>query len=214
MPRTLSPIESLAAGAEREEVLRRVRRHPAWAEDLLQGLSDPRPAVRYGSSRVLRQLAEDHPEKLKPWFDELAAALAHPNKLLRCDIAAAVAAMAGVVSAPTMRALLPELARPLSGPELVPAANAAMALALAAERAPAFGPEVTEALLAAGRARLPTAECQRILAGKVIEAFDRIAPLAPADPRVPRFVKRHLRSSRPGTRKRAERWWKRHAPRT
>ena len=210
MPKTLSPTEALAAGAERGDVLRRVRRHPAWVPELLAGLEDERPKVRYGCGRVLRALALDHPEKLKPYHRPLAERLQLENKLLRCDVATSLAAMAGVARPAATRELLPELTRPLRGPELIPAANAAAALAELAARKPLLLPEVLDALLASGRARLPTAECKRVLAGSVVDAFTSLAPLGADDPRVLRYVRRQAKSERPGTRKRAERWLKRH----
>jgi len=93
----------------------------------------------------------------------------------------------------------------------VPAANAAAALAELAGRQPRFLPEALDALLGRGRAELPTAECELVLAGAVVDALDRLAPVGADDPRVLRFVRRQAKSAHPGTRKRAERWLKRHA---
>ena len=53
----------------KEELLNRVKQDFSLIPLLLKGVNHPRAAVRYGCSKVLMDLSEEHPEKLYPHFD-------------------------------------------------------------------------------------------------------------------------------------------------
>jgi len=69
--------------SNRERIAKDVARSPEQIDDLLAGLAEEKPELKYGCSRVLRALADVEPEVLYPWFEVFAKQLEHANNKSR-----------------------------------------------------------------------------------------------------------------------------------
>jgi len=99
---------------------------------------------------------------------------------------------------------------PISGPALITAANVVRGGAKIAAAKPQLADRVAKEILKVENARYKTPECRRIALGHAIEAFDHFYAGIKNKKPVIGPVRRQLESPRNATRKKAQRFMKRH----
>src|SRR4030042_2414714 len=63
---------------------------------IIEGVSSPKAAVRYGCSSVLMDLSRNHPEKLYPYMEKFEALLDSRYRILTWNALAIIANLASV----------------------------------------------------------------------------------------------------------------------
>jgi len=183
-----------------------VEGNPALVAGLLSGLDRREPSVKYGCSRVLRVLAETHPEMLLPHWDSIARLLDCDNSFLKWDAIRAVAGLAAVDLERRFDTIFRRYFRPVPGPVLITAANTVGAGARIAGARPDLAERIATEVLKVERGSYQTPECRNIAIGQAILSLDRFFPNLRRKRRVIEFVRRQLANRRPATRKKAERF--------
>lgn len=200
---TRDPVRAVSRAQEIAETL---WRSPQLVPSVLEGLSSREARTRFEASKALGILSEKAPEALYPSFDFLAGLLDHPNRILRWQAMRILGRLAAVDHERRIDSLLPVLLAFVRGPELISAGNAIQAGADIALARPGLSATIVSAIIGVADARLPTAECLQIAGGHAIQALDRMMPvIADPGPAVS-FVRSMLHSTRPATRKKAERF--------
>jgi len=175
---------------------------------VIGGLSAKPAAEKYGCAKVLRIISEEQPEALYPHLEYFAGLLDSENNIFQWEGIHVIGNLAVVDRKKKIDKLLDRYLSPIPGPVLITAANVIAGAAKIAAAKPYLAGQISEALLKVGRARYKTDECRNIAKGKAIEAFDRFFDSIKDQAPVVRFVKRQLKNSRPATRKKAEKFWK------
>jgi len=175
---------------------------------ILDGLSADRAAVRYGCLKVLRTISEREPAILYPEIKRFFLLLDSEQKILRWGAILIVGNLAAVDAKGKINRILEKYLAPIPGPDLITACNVVGGAAEIALAKPRLADRIVDEILKVEKGRYPTKECRNVAAAQAIETLSRLFGKTKRKRRVVAFVKRHLTNSRPGTRKKAERFVK------
>jgi hypothetical protein len=199
---------------DKEALARKVIAKPALVDELIAGLSEKQPGVKYGCSKVLRIASEKDPAALYPRFDRLAALLDSENSFIKWDGIRIVAELCRVDTGARFEPLFRRFFAPIRGPVMITANNTIGATAVIALAKPELADRIARELLKVEKAQYQTAECRNVALGGVIDSLDRFFDqLTNARTRaaVLRMVRRQTENSRSSTKKKAEKFLKRWA---
>lgn len=176
----------------------------------LSELSSPTPRVKYRRAKILLTIAKKNPRLLYTHFPFFAGLLEHENNILKWTGIDVIGGLAGVDRKNRVEELIEKLEGFLQGGKLITANHAIAALGQIALSKPTCRDRVVQDLLNVERVVYETDECHNIALGKVVDAFESLSiAMAPGDA-VLAFVERQTSNSRPATRKKAERYLKKH----
>ena len=179
---------------------------PDLVQAAIDGIASPSGRARLGASKVLRDLSEQSPDQLYPHFDFFAGLLGSPNHILKWNATLTLANLAAVDREGRLDRILDAYLAPISGPNMIDAANAIRGAAAIARAKPHLAPRIAARILAVERASYATAECRNVAIGHAIRAFDQIFDTAGGERTVLRFVSRQTENPRPATRAKAQRF--------
>jgi hypothetical protein len=207
--RDLAPL-FVRKGADPARTAAAVGRNPARIRSILEGLDAKEARTRYGCAKALRIISEKQPAVLYPHFDFFIDLLGSDNKILRWNSAGILADLAPVDSKRKFDQIFDSYFAPISGPVMITAANLIGAAARIAEARPELAGRIAAELTRVEKAEYQTPECRNIALGHAIQSFDRFFHLIKDKEPVIRLIKRQLENSRPATRKKAERFLRKH----
>jgi hypothetical protein len=186
-----------------------VIKHPELLPEILEGLDADKASVRFGCAKVLRIVSEREPSVLYPDLKFFFGLLDSDNQIIKWNGILIIGNLAAVDARGKISRSLDRYLEPISGPDLITAANVVTGAANIAAAKPRLTDRVVDAILKVDRARYRTRQCRMVAAGHAIEALDRLYDKTKRKTQVKRFVNKQLRSSRRATRKKAERFAKR-----
>ena len=183
----------------KEALLSRVKQDLSLIPLLLEGVAHSKAAVRYGCSKVLMDLSEEHPEILYPHFAFFVDLLDNKYRILTWNALAIIANLTRVDIDKKFDAVFDKYYSFLDNDYMVTVANVVGNSAKIADAKPYLIPEITEELLKVQDLSVTphlTEECRRVIAQHTIKTldlfFDRIMQKEP----VIIFVKMYLDSPR------------------
>jgi hypothetical protein len=176
-------------------------------DTLCDGLASPEARTKYGSAKQLLRLSEQDPDLLYPRFDFFARLLEGETRILRWDSSRILGHLARVDSAGRIDALLDRYLAPITGHEMIAAANAIQGAADIALAKPHLADRIAKAIVKVSRAHYATPECRNVATGHAIQALDRFFEHIQKKEPVLGFVESQLKNPRPATRKKAEKFW-------
>lgn len=200
-------------GADKERLARSVMRRPVVVPELLQGLGSETTRIKFGCAKVLRLISAQEPEVLYPHFAAFAKLLDHENKILQWEAIHVLSDLVRVDSSNKFAALFDRYFRPITGPVMITAANVIGGAAKIARARPEWADRIAAEILKVRRARYQTDECRNVAIGHAVKALGEVYPLLKNPKPVRRFVSAQRQNSRPATRKKAEWFARRFAPR-
>jgi hypothetical protein len=200
-----------APGADFQAIAARVVRRPERIDALFEGLGSPAARVKYGSAKVLRLVSEQAPDLLYPRFDFFLRLLEGGNTFLRWGATRILGNLAAVDRDGKLEKVLDWYFAPVSGHEMIGAANAIGSAAKIALAKPHLADRIVKEILKVGRARYRTRECRNVAIGHAIRSFDEFFSHVKDTRPVLQFVRRQLANPRQATRKKAQRFLKRWA---
>jgi len=189
---------------------------PALAETasldaLFEALGSPSARIRYGAAKLLRLSSEHEPELLYPRFDSLVRLLHGDNTILRWNATLILGNLAAADSEGKFDRVLDQYFAPITGHELIGAANVLRSAAGIALAKPGFARRIAEEILKVRRAHYATPECRNVAIGHAVQALDRFFPLIPNQRPVIAFVRKQVDNPRPATRRKAAKFLQRWA---
>ncbi|MCX6904864.1 MAG: hypothetical protein NTW03_15560 [Verrucomicrobia bacterium] len=132
------------------------------------------------------------------------------NSILQWVAIRILANLAKVDANHHLDALFDRYFAPIAGPAMITAANVMAGGAKIARAKPRLAGPIAAEILKVARAHYQTEECRNVAIGHAIKAFDEFIELIPEPGPVWRFVRKQLQNTRPGTRKKAVRFLKKH----
>jgi hypothetical protein len=193
----------------KEELLNRVKQDFGLIPLLLEGVDHPKAAVRYGCSKVLMDLSEEHPEKLYQHFDFFVNLLDSKHRILTWNALAIIANLTRVDADKKFDAIFGKYYSFLDNDYMVTVANVVGNSGKIAHAKPYLIPEITEELLKVqDLSTTPhlTEECRRVIAQHAIKTFDLFFDRTDQKEQVIAFVKACLDSPRKKLRTAAEKF--------
>ncbi len=195
----------------KEELLDRVKEDFSLIPLLLKGVDHLKAAVRYGCSKVLMDLSEEHPEKLYSHFDFFVSLLDSKYRILTWNALAIVANLTRVDTDKKFDAVFDKYYSFLGNDYMVTVANVVGNSSKIALAKPYLIPKITDELLKAQDISTTphlTEECKRVIAQQAIKTLDLFFDRIDQKERVISFVKLHLDSPRKKLRTAAEKFLK------
>jgi hypothetical protein len=183
----------------KEALLNKVKQDFSLFPLLLEGINHPKAAVRYGCSKVLMDLSDEHPEKLYPHFGFFVDLLDSKYRILTWNALAIIANLTRVDTDKKFDAVFDKYYSFLGNDYMVTVANVVGNSGKIAKAKNYLIPEITEELLKVQDLSVTphlSEECRRVIAQHAIKTldlfFDRIDQKEP----VFSFVRMHLDSPR------------------
>jgi hypothetical protein len=191
----------------KEGLLTRVKQDFSLIPLLLKGVGHPKAAVRYGCSKVLMDLSEEHPEKLYPNFDFFVSLLDSKYRILTWTALAIIANLTRVDADRKFDTVFDKYYSFLDDDYMVTVANVVGNSGKIAQAKPYLIPKITDELLKVQDISTTphlTEECRRVIAQHAIKTLDLFFDRIDHKERVISFVKLHLDSPRKKLRTAAE----------
>src|ERR1022692_4953086 len=148
-------------------------------EEVLAGIDAKRAGVKFGASKALRILSERVPEALYPHFDSFAAMLDHENQILKWNAMLTLANLARVDREGKIEAILDRYLDPISGPDMISAANAIRGAVVIGMAKPHLVRRILLRIMRVERAQYATPECRNVAIGHALKALEPLADLRP-----------------------------------
>ncbi|MDR3703777.1 MAG: hypothetical protein P4L56_29275 [Candidatus Sulfopaludibacter sp.] len=177
-------------------------------EELLLGLDSEQPRIRYGAAKALRQCSEQDPAGVYPHFDRFLALMEGDNTFLRWGSERILGNLAAVDRDNKFENVLDRFLAPVSGHEMIGAANVMAAAAQIACAKPHLSDRIARKLLQVSRATYGKPECRNVAIGHALRALDRFFPHLRNKRPALAFARKQLANPRPATRRHAERFLK------
>jgi len=185
-------------------VVRAIAQAPERVAELVSQLESGVVRTRYGAAKALKQLSEQSPEMVYPFAGVFLSLLEGEKTVLRWCSAQIIGNLARVDGEGMIEGALDRLLAPISGHELIAAANAIEAAAKIALARPGLTDRIVGEILKAERGVYKTPECRNVAIGHALRALRALSPQVCRQEHVLSFVRRQLRNSRPATRRKAE----------
>jgi hypothetical protein len=196
-PRLLQEIASKSI--TKRDLLQRVKKDFSLLPTVLDGVSSPKAAVRYGCASVLMDLSQAYPEKLYPHMDSFIALLDSKYRILTWNALAIIANLARVDDNRKFDAIFTKYYSFLNDEYMITVANVVGYSGKIALAKPYLTQRIADELLKVRRISTTphlTEECKRVIAEKAIESFDVFFNQIDNRKKVVDFVKSQLNSPR------------------
>jgi hypothetical protein len=157
-------------------LLKLVEADSALIPEVLEGVSSPKAAVRYGCAAVLMELSKKHPERLYPYWDSFVELLSSKHRILVWNGLAIIANLCFVDSEMRFDALFDKYYSFINDPYMVTVANAVANSEQIGSAKPYLASKITSELLKVES--IPTTphltdECKSVIAEKALQSFSK-----------------------------------------
>jgi len=190
-----------------ESIAKKVLKDRRVLSQVLEGISSEVAEIKYGCARVLKTLSEKNPEVLYPEWDFLVDMLNSDNTFLRSGAAVIIANLTKVDSEGQFEKMFNKFYKLLDDESMVTAANVVKVSGVIAKAEPGLQSRITNRLLSIDQTH-HGAECKNVIKGHAILAFGEFFEESKDKRKIPEFVKNELKTARPATRKKAEKFLK------
>jgi hypothetical protein len=183
---------------------------PAYILTLLDGLS-AKDSSKLRRAKALNLLSARSPNLLYSHFDFFGILLDSSHGILKWNAIFILSNLTAIDSKHKFDAFFDRYYQHLWDGDLITVANIIGASGKIADARPDLRDRITSELLKVDVIPLPTKECREIARGKALLAFSEYSANLVKNKSVNEFIQRSLQSSRPATRKKAERLLKKAA---
>jgi hypothetical protein len=163
----------------------------------------PSACAKFAAAKLLQILSEESPATLYPCFDSLVALLVNNNSFIRWNGILALGNLAGVDIDNKFDRILEQYLAPISGHQMIDAANTIRGATLIALAKPHLADRIARAIRSVERAQYDKPECRNVALGHAILALQRIFAILHDQRAAELFVRRQRRNPRNATRAKA-----------
>ena len=178
--------------------------------NLIAALSANQARARFACLKDLVGISRTQPEALYPHFDCFVRLLDSRNSIVRWNATRILANLSAADRESKIESILDKYLAPIQGTQMIGAAVTIQSAAAIALAKPQLADRIAGAILGVRRAHYQTEECRNVALGHAIQSFDRFFDLIRRKAPVELLVRAQLRNSRAGTRKKAEKFLKKH----
>ena len=161
---------------------------------VIAGVDSSKASVRYGCSKVLMELSEEHPEELYPYFKSFEELLDSKYRILIWNATKIIANMCKVDEERKIDHALDKYFQLLSSGYLVTVANVVVSLGKIAQAKPYLADRIARELVKVESLALTphmTEECRRVVAERAVGSFNLFFEHVSEKDLVFSFVERH-----------------------
>ena len=182
-----------------KELLSEMKERPEVIQEIVEGTSSSKPAIRYGCSKALMNFSAECPDKLYPFMDSFISLLDTKHRILTWNALAIIANLATVDRDKKFDDAFEKYYGFLNDPYMITVANVVGNSAKIALAKPYLLDRIVNELLRVENISLTphlTEECRRVIAQQAIEEFDTLFEKTKHKDRIILFVRKHLASPR------------------
>ena len=183
-------------GSDKEAVANKIAASTTAIAAIIDGLNGKSAEVRFGCEKVLRFLSQNHPAQVYPYFDRIAAFLTVDNKILRWGATLTLANLAVVDKEKKLITILEQYLKPISGPDMITAANIIRSAPKIARAYPHLTEMILQEILKVETAVYKTDECRNVAIGHALDACMEFNALMVDKRWVIQFATRQLQNKR------------------
>lgn len=189
--------------------------NPQLLNTLVEIVRSERSSIRYCCTKNLRILSEQQPDKIYPYFCDVATWLQDSNSFVKWDGILILANLAAVDTEHRFASIYEEYFGLIRDSKMVTAANVAGNAWKIVQAVPEWENDITQRLLEVPQIIYlhhgePSPECNNVMCGHVLDCFDRYFDLSNNQKLMLCFAHTQLNSSRKSVAKKAARFLKRH----
>lgn len=184
-------------------------------EWLIEMVDTEPSSIKYGCTKVLRMASEVRPEKIYPYFDQIAKWVHHKNSFIKWDGIRILSNLAGVDRENQFETIYEEYFSLIREPQMITASNVVGNVWKIVLAKPELDQDITQRLLEVPKfiylyKGKPSPECNRIVCGKVLESFEQYYDVSKYQDQMMEFARKQLGNSRKSVAKYAEKFLKAH----
>ncbi len=183
----------------KEGLFQELENNPYLLPTILNGVSHPKAAIRYGCAKVLMDFSEKYPERLYTQFDAFVNLLGSKYRILTWNAIAIVANLTRVDNEQKFDEIFDKYFSYLNDDYMVTVSNIVGNSARIAIAKPYLTQRITDRLLGiVSLKETPhlTAECKKVITQQVIKSFDQFFDEIKNKEEVLSFVEKQTRSDR------------------
>jgi len=198
-------------GADIAGITGHVIRNPECLPELIEGLKAPKGTLRYAFEKVLRQISEQRPDLVYPYFDVFVELLDHENSFLKWGAILTIANLTAADADRKFEKIFSKYFSPITGPVMVTASNIIGSSARIALNKPELTGRIVRRILKVENAEFikkgsPSPECRNVALGQAVDTFNEIFHQIDNKKSILRFVARQVGNSRKSVSRKAEKF--------
>ena len=177
--------------------------------ELISGISADIAGVRFKSAKVLRAISRENPKVLYSKMDFFIGLLEHDNNIIKWNAQDVIANLTTVDKQDKFNKIFKKYYHGLYKDSMVTAAHVVDNSGAIALAKPKLQTKITNELVNIDKTS-HSSECKNILKGKAILSFQKYYAQVKNKEQILTFVKKQLKNRRPATKKKAEKFLKKH----
>jgi hypothetical protein len=191
----------------KKDLFLKVKQDFSLIQDVVNGTSSKKPAIRYGCGKVLMDLSKNYPEKIYPYMDYFIDLLDGKYRVLIWNAIAIIANLTKVDTKKKFEIIFDKYFSFINNDYMITVANVVGNAGKIVLAKPNLVAKVTNELLKVEDIKTSphlTEECKKVIAEHAILAFNQFFDIVEQKEKVIEFVKRQAKSPRKSLRKKAD----------
>lgn len=190
-----------------ESMAKKAQNNKKFLIELLKSNDSDITVVKYKSAKVIRLLSEQSPKVLYPFWDHFEKRLSSENTFLRSDAMFVIGNLTAVDKDGRFERIFNKCYKQLDDKSMIPSANLAGMSGKIALAKPNLQTKIVNRLIKIDSSN-HSDECKDIIKGKAIDSFSKFFDKTGSSnqKKILVFVKKEAKSTRSGTRKKAEKF--------
>lgn len=193
-----------------ESMAKKIVKDKKLLTEVMDGITSDKAQVKYKSGKALIILSKENPEIIYAKWDRLADLLHSKNTFMKSIGIAVISNLTRVDTKNKFDKIFNDFYKLLNDESMITAANLVGHSGMIAKAKPKLQNRITNRLLSIDKTH-HSPECKSVIKGKAILSLSEYFEEAKGKKKIIEFVKKELKSNRPATRKKAEKFLKKWA---
>jgi len=190
------------------EVVAEVIQNPKLLAEVMEGVVSEEVPLKFQCQKVLQVLSAQNPQLLYPYWDFFVDLLKNPNTFIKANTVNILGQLTSVDTEDKFAKIFPTFYGLMQKGSMITAGNIAKISEVIAKNKPQLREDIISYLVNIDKTH-HSAECKNVIKGHAILTLQALYPAIEDKPTVISFVKKELKNSRSGTRRKAEAFLKR-----
>jgi len=210
MPEPKIIAEISEKDADLDAIAEKIMKRQALLKPIFDGTQAKPARIKYPCCKILRKISEKKPQMLYPKIDFFIELLDHENKIMQWEGIHVIGNLASVDTENKIEKIFDKFFAPITGSVMITAANVVAAAAKIARAQPQLRDKITQELLKVEKAKYQTDECRNVVLGQAVDTFNQFFDQIKNPKPVVKLIKKQLKNTRNSTKKKAEKFLKKH----
>jgi hypothetical protein len=202
-------------GSNKEQIAKEVIKSPEFIPQILEGINSSKGGIRLGCEKILRQISEQRPDLIYPYFDTFIKMLDSENNILKWGAIITISNLASVDTNGKFEIIFKKYFSSITDKTMITASNIIKNSWKIALAKPELEEQIIQEILKTEKARYVnkgqlSPECNNVVCGHAIDSFDKFYGEIKNKKPVVDFIKRQLNNTRKPVAKKAKKFLSNH----